>query len=106
MRGTYFLIDHSLESTVLDNTLVIYSGTGKSYTEITLNQLLEDNKNDRVGRIRGIEWIFVASNHKLGTIITFRQEPWELSIAYFLYISILALSMVFGFCIGKRKQPN
>ena len=105
MRGTYFKIDDSLNSTELEDAFIVYNGTGQSYSEVTLSQLIKDHQNDRVGRLRGIEWVFVAfkSGELNENVITFRQEPWQFSFAYALYICVMALTMVFGFCYGRKK---
>lgn len=105
MRGTYFLIDESLNSTDLENAFIAYNGTGRPYSEVSLSQLMEENANNRVGRLRGIDWIFVAfnSNKSNDSIITFRQEQWEFSFAYALYISFMFLAMVFGFYSGRNQ---
>lgn len=74
MRGTYFKIDDSLNSTDLEDAFIVYNGTGKSYSELSLSKLMEENQNDRVGRLRGIDWVFVAfKSGKLNeSVITFR----------------------------------
>lgn len=74
MRGVYFKIDQSLNSTDLEGSFVVYNGTGKSYHELSLSELVEENQNGRIGRIRGIDWVFVVlkPGKNQDSFITFR----------------------------------